>query len=122
MYDRTHDALWSQIAFNAISGPDAGRALKHLPWELTTFEQWRAEHPESTVADMAVKAGDKAPDFTLPDGHGRAVSLSEMLGGGTDRRIRAAVVEKGPTRRMEVGDILSALNSLSNRQPEKEED
>ncbi len=50
MYDRTHDALWSQIAFKAISGPHAGRPLEHLPWKLSTFDQWRAEHPGSTVA------------------------------------------------------------------------
>jgi len=27
-----------------------------------------------------LKAGDKAPDFTLPDAHGNAVSLSDFLG------------------------------------------
>jgi hypothetical protein len=49
LYDRTHDALWSQINFGAVSGPYAGRSLKHLPWELTTFADWKQRHPDSTV-------------------------------------------------------------------------
>ncbi|MEX2673760.1 MAG: DUF3179 domain-containing protein [Phycisphaeraceae bacterium] len=50
LYDRTHDALWSQIGFEAVSGPYAGQPLKHLPFELTTFAQWEADHPDATVA------------------------------------------------------------------------
>ncbi|MEX0745469.1 MAG: DUF3179 domain-containing protein [Phycisphaeraceae bacterium] len=50
LYDRTHEALWSQIGFEAVSGPYAGRSLEHLPWELTTFERWRQKHADSTVA------------------------------------------------------------------------
>lgn len=50
MYDRTHDALWSQIAFEAVTGPYSGTPLKHLPWEITTFGDWRDAHPDSTVA------------------------------------------------------------------------
>lgn len=59
LYDRTHDALWSQIGFEAVSGPYAGQTLKHLPFELMTFEQWQAEHPDSDIA-------------TFDTGHGRA--------------------------------------------------
>ncbi len=50
LYDRTDQALWSQVALTAVSGPNAGRALRHLDgWELTTFSRWRREHPDSTV-------------------------------------------------------------------------
>ena len=50
MYDRTDQALWSQAGLAAISGPHAGRALRHLDnWELTTFKAWKASHPDSTV-------------------------------------------------------------------------
>ncbi len=212
------------------------RMLSEIPSEdRTTVVTFLENLAASSVADMALKAGDTAPEFTLPDGNGRDVSLSEMLrrgplvlnffrGGwsvfcllelhalqealsgirsrgaevlaispesseravalctrenldfpvltdrdnavvrrfgivhgipeslkslyrkwgfflpefnrtdhwrlplpatyvvGTDRRIRAAVVEKDPTRRMEVKDILSALDLLSKREPEREED
>ncbi|MHC5001776.1 MAG: DUF3179 domain-containing protein [Planctomycetota bacterium] len=51
LYDRTDDALWSQIGFEAVSGPHAGRALRHLDgWRLTSFADWRDSHPRSTIA------------------------------------------------------------------------
>ena len=49
LYDRTDDALWSQIGFEAITGPNAGRSLRHLAWEITTAEQWAGTYPESSV-------------------------------------------------------------------------
>jgi hypothetical protein len=50
MYDRQHDALWSQIMLEAISGPFAGQSLRHYPgWAITTFDQWKREHPNGTV-------------------------------------------------------------------------
>ena len=50
LYDRTDDALWSQVKMEALSGPYAGQRLRHLDgWELATFSSWRTEHPEGTV-------------------------------------------------------------------------
>ena len=50
MYDRTHDALWSQILLEAVSGPHAGKSLTHYSgWAMTTFERWKGEHPSGTV-------------------------------------------------------------------------
>lgn len=50
LYDRTDQALWTQVGFKAISGPLAGKSLKHInDWELTTFGQWRKTHPDSSV-------------------------------------------------------------------------
>ncbi len=49
LYDRSDDSLWSQVGFTAISGPNAGRSLRHLPWEITTAAAWRTRHPDSTV-------------------------------------------------------------------------
>ena len=49
LYDRSDDSLWSQVGLTAISGPNAGRSLPHLPWEITTAGAWRAGHPDSTV-------------------------------------------------------------------------
>ncbi len=50
LYDRTDQALWSQVGMEAVSGPNAGRSLVHLDnWELTTFGTWKREHPDSTV-------------------------------------------------------------------------
>lgn len=48
-YDRTHQALWSQVGLTALSGPYAGQSLKHLVWELRPFEAWKKAHPKGTV-------------------------------------------------------------------------
>lgn len=51
-YDRIDQALWSQVGLRAISGPNAAKSLKHLPWELTTFKDWSVKHSESTVVSF----------------------------------------------------------------------
>jgi len=56
LYDRTDQALWSQITSSAISGPQAKRALRHIDgWELTTLGAWRATHPVSTVVNFKTR-------------------------------------------------------------------
>lgn len=52
LYDRTDQALWSQVGLKAVSGPHAGQSLEHLPWQITTFEQFRREYPRGTVASF----------------------------------------------------------------------
>ena len=49
LYDRKSNALWSQIGLQAISGPHAGKSLKHLPWRLTTFSEFAKQFPKATV-------------------------------------------------------------------------
>ena len=48
-YDRTDQALWSQVGVSAISGPSAGGSLRHLPFELVSFQYWKQRHLKSTV-------------------------------------------------------------------------
>ncbi len=49
LFDRTHNALWSQVGMQAISGPYAGRSLKHLPWEIMPVEALRETYPSALV-------------------------------------------------------------------------
>lgn len=49
MYDRSDKALWSQLGMEAVSGPLAGTALRALPVEVITLEQFRREHPGSPI-------------------------------------------------------------------------
>lgn len=49
LYDRNDNALWSQVGFTAISGPNVGKSLRHLPWEITRLSDWQQKHPDSTV-------------------------------------------------------------------------
>lgn len=49
LYDHESDSLWSQLAGKAITGPLAGTSLRFLPSTVTTWDQWRKEHPATTV-------------------------------------------------------------------------
>jgi len=56
LYDRTDEALWSQVRLTAISGPNAGRSLRHLDgWSMMTFGQWKREHPNARI--VSAKTG-----------------------------------------------------------------
>ena len=71
-----------------VPGESLNQALRQLyvrmlseipPEDRTTVVTFLEKLAASTVAEMAVKEGDVAPDFTLPDCDGRPISLSEML-------------------------------------------
>jgi len=51
MYDRggRPESLWSQVAAQGVSGPGARTALKALPVELTTWQDWQSRHANTTV-------------------------------------------------------------------------
>ncbi len=49
LYDRKSNALWSQIGLKAVSGPHVGKSLKHLPWQLARYADFRRQYPDATV-------------------------------------------------------------------------
>jgi len=49
-YDHHSDSLWSQIEGKAITGKFSGSKLKQLPSYHTTWDYWKKQHPETTVA------------------------------------------------------------------------
>ena len=51
MYDRggQPESLWSQVGAMGVSGPAARQTLKTLPVELTTWRDWQARYPKTTV-------------------------------------------------------------------------
>jgi hypothetical protein len=51
-YDKASESLWSQIKDEAIAGPLTGRRLEALPSVVTTWETWRAAHPDTQVLDV----------------------------------------------------------------------
>ena len=61
MYDRATGTLWNQFTGEPVLGALAGAAgaageplrLSLLPLVLTTWEDWLAQHPETTVIDIA---------------------------------------------------------------------
>jgi hypothetical protein len=51
MYDHQTDSLWSQFLGEAIDGPMDGNSLELLPSRITSWAQWRVEHPDGTAMD-----------------------------------------------------------------------
>ena len=51
MYDRTTNTVWKQFTGEPVIGPLAasGIKLERFPVILTTWEEWLAEHPDTTV-------------------------------------------------------------------------
>lgn len=49
LYDRRTESLWSQMKYQAVSGPLKGTVLRTLPLEHTSWADWRARHPSTLV-------------------------------------------------------------------------
>ena len=57
--------------------------LPNIPKEvLDVLLRTTEDQVKSGVAEKALKVGDKAPDFTLPNVKGEAVTLSDVLAKG----------------------------------------
>jgi hypothetical protein len=49
LYDRQTESLWSQLKYQAVTGPMIGRRLGRLPAEHTAWEDWRRRFPATQV-------------------------------------------------------------------------
>lgn len=54
MYDRATNSVWNQFTGEPVVGPLASSGIKldFFPSVLTTWEEWLAEHPDTTVLDV----------------------------------------------------------------------
>lgn len=48
-FDRQTESLWSQVSGRAVSGKVAGAQLELLPTTLTTWENWKENHPQTLL-------------------------------------------------------------------------
>lgn len=49
MYDRETDSLWSQLMFQAVTGPMMGTRLQQLPMSHTSWQEWVRRYPKTRV-------------------------------------------------------------------------
>lgn len=49
MYDELTRSIWSQVAATAIHGDEWGRRLQLVPTSLSSWGEWRADHPDTRV-------------------------------------------------------------------------
>ena len=120
LYDRTDQALWSQMTSSAVSGPHAGRTLGRIDgWELTTFGAWRAAHPGSTVVNF--ETGYQHPYDSNPHrGYFAADELDARFQAvPTDTRLRNKAriigVKSGETARAYPVDVLKEAGRATIR-------
>ena len=69
MYDRRTQTLWHQFRGEPVLGPLAGSGikLKVLPMTLTTWENWLAAHPDTTV--LSDNTGVYPAESYRPENH-----------------------------------------------------
>jgi len=48
-HDDETETFWSQMTGGGVVGPLAGKQLRWLPSEVTSWKEWRAKHPDTTV-------------------------------------------------------------------------
>lgn len=68
LYDRETESLWSQLKYQAVSGPLRGTKLEMLNTANTTWAAWKQEHPNTLVLseDTGFKRNyslDPYPDY-----------------------------------------------------------
>ena len=73
MYDRLTGSLWHQFTGEPIIGPlwDSGIKLPFFPVLLTTWEEWAAEHPDTTV--LSQETGLYPAEFYVPRDDPRSI-------------------------------------------------
>lgn len=49
LYDEATESYWSQLLAKAVCGPRTGETLTALPSTVSTWGEWRADHPETEV-------------------------------------------------------------------------
>jgi hypothetical protein len=84
-FDHETESLWSQLRGQSVAGPLAGKSLRLLPVSTTTWEEWKAEHPQTSVLSFQTGykrdyARDPYQDFPL------------------DRRLALVISDSGQTK------------------------
>ncbi|MCH7746242.1 MAG: DUF3179 domain-containing protein, partial [Chloroflexi bacterium] len=67
MYDRATRSLWSQLLGEPVIGPlaNSGIKLDFFPVNLTTWGEWLAEHPDTTI--LSLDTGYYPPELYEPE-------------------------------------------------------
>ena len=83
MYDRATETLWHQFLGIPVVGPLAGTGIQLdiLPSVLTTWDEWLADHPDTTV--ISNDTGVYPPAFYTPEEDFTSIYYSYRIDPGT---------------------------------------
>ena len=117
MYDRASGSYWTQLDGRAIDGDHTGRRLAHVPSTFTTWEKWRAAHPDTEVLFKPEDERDRAEsayaDYFADPERLFLPHLGEGLGGGVRPKdvVFGVVVDGVPWAVTE--DVLAGAGAVS---------
>ncbi len=83
MYDRVTETLWHQFLGVPVVGPlaDSGIRLEVIPNVLTTWGEWLAQHPDTSV--ISDETGVYPSESYLPEENPRSIYFSYRAASGT---------------------------------------
>ena len=83
MYDRVTETLWHQFLGEPVVGPlaNSGIRLEVIPNVLTTWGEWLAQHPDTTV--ISNETGVYPAETYLPEENPRSIYFSYRAASGT---------------------------------------
>ena len=76
MYDRQTGSLWSQLLGEAVEGELLGTELTYVPSQMTTWADWKAQHPDTQAL---VKGGFRTDPYTSYYQSGAAGVIGETF-------------------------------------------
>lgn len=118
MLDLQTRTVWEQLTGTAIAGPLAGTSLRPLFLTTTTWEDWHATHPDTTVIDIPARSVDPEvvggysyePGDAYAEYNATAALWfpAESVGGGVDKLEILGVALDGRTLAVSA-DALAAM-------------
>jgi hypothetical protein len=101
--DREPASLWSQLLGRGVSGPGAGVSLKRLPFVLTRWDAWIADHPRTRVLQPApemTKVYKQTPYRSYRGSDDLQFEAGPLPPPGLRRKAEVLVVRAGDQRRV----------------------
>ncbi len=100
-FDHETESLWSQLRGEAVAGHLVGTSLRLLPVAMTTWQSWRAQHPQTLV-------------LSFQTGYKRAYSRDPYADWLLDRRMALVVSVNGKTKIYPYSELKKAAPSLQD--------
>lgn len=75
LFDRQTGSLWSQLLGGAVTGRYRGTSLTAVPILETTWAEWLAAHPRTSV--LSIRHDMRASDFTRPHSYASSRGVEE---------------------------------------------
>ena len=101
LFDHATESLWSQLRGRAVTGPLAGTSLRLLPVSMTTWRNWKAEHPQTLV-------------LSFQTGYKRDYARDPYRDWLLDRRMALVISSKGQTKIYPYSELKKAGPSLQD--------